>query len=91
MDKEKLEGCGCYECVKHDVDPVTGISVLLTTMIVCPTCGNKRCPRATWHGNDCTGSNEPHQEGSRYNWKMPEGLGVSDDPDYVQPEVKPLS
>lgn len=30
-----------------------------TTMIVCPTCGNKRCPRAEYHENKCNGSNEP--------------------------------
>jgi hypothetical protein len=35
-------------------------------MIVCPTCGNKRCPKATFHGNDCTGSNAPNQPGSSY-------------------------
>lgn len=35
-------------------------------MIVCPTCGNKRCPKATWHDNNCTGSNETGQEGSDY-------------------------
>jgi len=35
-------------------------------MITCPTCGNKRCPKATFHGNECTGSNEPNQPGSSY-------------------------
>lgn len=35
-------------------------------MIVCPNCRNKRCPRATFHLNSCTGSNEPGQPGSRY-------------------------
>jgi hypothetical protein len=35
-------------------------------MIVCPTCGNKRCPKATDHRLDCTGSNEPGQPGSAY-------------------------
>lgn len=34
--------------------------------IVCPTCGNKRCPKATWHDNPCSGSNEPGQVGSVY-------------------------
>ncbi|MEQ3425750.1 hypothetical protein [Citrobacter braakii] len=32
--------------------------------VVCPDCGNKRCPRANDHRNDCTGSNEPGQAGS---------------------------
>jgi hypothetical protein len=35
-------------------------------MIVCPECGNKRCPRASDHRLDCTGSNEPGQAGSVY-------------------------
>jgi hypothetical protein len=34
--------------------------------IVCPTCGNKRCPRATDHRENCSGSNKPGQEGSIY-------------------------
>ncbi|WP_233630752.1 hypothetical protein [Citrobacter amalonaticus] len=34
--------------------------------VVCPECGNKRCPRANNHRNACTGSNEPGQEGSAY-------------------------
>ena len=29
--------------------------------IVCPKCGNKRCPKATDHRNKCTGSNELNQ------------------------------
>lgn len=35
-------------------------------MVVCATCGNKRCPHATHHDNTCTRSNEPGQTGSRY-------------------------
>lgn len=35
-------------------------------MILCPTCGNKRCPHATDHLNACTGSNDPGQPGSVY-------------------------
>lgn len=34
--------------------------------IVCPTCGNKRCPKASHHGNACTGSNDAGQPGSDY-------------------------
>jgi len=33
-------------------------------MIVCPNCGNKRCPRASDHNFICTESNEPGQIGS---------------------------
>ena len=32
-----------------------------TYMIVCPDCGNKRCPQAINHRNQCTRSNEPYQ------------------------------
>lgn len=39
---------------------------LSSRMIVCPSCGNKRCPKATHHDNPCTNSNEPNQEGSSY-------------------------
>lgn len=35
-------------------------------MIVCPDCGNKRCPRASDHRLPCSGSNEPGQPGSIY-------------------------
>ncbi|WP_228530449.1 hypothetical protein [Citrobacter amalonaticus] len=50
--------CWCRAC-----RPIT-----LTDMrfVVCPECGNKRCPHANDHRNACTGSNEPGQEGSAY-------------------------
>ncbi|HIC8898354.1 hypothetical protein LWT81_16575 [Enterobacter hormaechei] len=50
--------CWCRTC-----RPIT-----LTDMrfVVCPDCGNKRCPHANDHRNSCTGSNEPGQEGSAY-------------------------
>lgn len=35
-------------------------------MILCPTCGNKRCPKANDCANACTGSNEPGQPGGAY-------------------------
>jgi hypothetical protein len=34
--------------------------------IVCRTCGNKRCPKATNHNLACSGSNEPGQQGSEW-------------------------
>lgn len=37
-----------------------------TFMILCPKCGNKRCPKATDCSLDCTNSNEPGQPGSIY-------------------------
>lgn len=35
-------------------------------MIVCSVCGNKRCPHATDHEEECTASNESGQPGSSY-------------------------
>jgi hypothetical protein len=35
-------------------------------MILCPICGNKRCPHATDPALACTNSNEPGQRGSAY-------------------------
>lgn len=35
-------------------------------MVVCPECGNKRCPKATHHDNACTNSNEIGQKGSSW-------------------------
>lgn len=50
--------CDCYACADG--------AARVSRMIVCPICGNKRCPRATHHDNACTGSNVPGQPGSRY-------------------------
>jgi len=33
-------------------------------MVLCPLCGNKRCPRASNHIYACTGSNDVRQVGS---------------------------
>jgi len=60
--------CWCYECNRERQTFIGGMSVpfFRTHMIVCPECGNKRCPKATNHENACTGSNEPGQAGSMY-------------------------
>ena len=67
IDDEKIKAerdalneptCWCHTC-----RPVT---VTVMRFIVCPDCGNKRCPHANDHRNACTGSNEPGQEGSAY-------------------------
>ncbi|HFN4167123.1 TPA: hypothetical protein ACHFMB_003180, partial [Enterobacter hormaechei] len=57
-DALNARDCWCRTC-----RPIT-----LTDMrfVVCPECGNKRCPHANDHRNACTGSNEPGQEGSAY-------------------------
>ncbi|MEZ4096190.1 hypothetical protein [Klebsiella pneumoniae] len=55
---EQKPDCWCLTCRP----------VVLNDMrfVVCPDCGNKRCPRANDHRNACTGSNEPGQEGNAY-------------------------
>jgi hypothetical protein len=49
--------CWCYECAP---------GLHSQHMVLCPVCGNKRCPFATDHINACSGSNEPGQPGSAY-------------------------
>lgn len=61
--------CGnCHCCLDGQTVNVYGIKIPIVTtrMVLCPICGNKRCPKATDHENDCTGSNEPGQRGSIY-------------------------
>jgi hypothetical protein len=57
--------CYCYNCNKDRVTE-SGMPFVMTQMILCPTCGNKRCPHSTDHNLACTNSNEPGQPGSRY-------------------------
>lgn len=42
------------------------LTIFMRRMILCPGCGNKRCPQASDHELACTGSNEPGQPGSVY-------------------------
>lgn len=61
--------CNCRQCLrdrKEENPPGSGWPTELTMMILCPICGNKRCPHATNHRHACTGSNEPGQVGSAY-------------------------
>jgi hypothetical protein len=50
--------CWCSTCRPVTLDDCR--------MVLCPTCGNKRCPHANDHRNDCTNSNLPGQRGSNY-------------------------
>ncbi|MEM5356993.1 hypothetical protein [Enterobacter kobei] len=67
IDDEKIlaerDALNAPDCWCHTCRPVT-ISDM--RFVVCPECGNKRCPHANDHRNACTGSNEPGQEGSAY-------------------------
>ena len=58
--------CWCVTCDELGRASLPFPLNLTRYMIVCPDCGNKRCPKATHHDNSCTGSNEPGQAGSMY-------------------------
>lgn len=58
--QEKLK-CWCHKCYEEQVGVPN-----YRWMVLCPTCGNKRCPKATDHKLECTNSNKPNQEGSYY-------------------------
>ena len=57
--------CGsCHKCRSGRAEGALGIT--FGAMIICPICGNKRCPHATDHRNACTNSNAKGQPGSIY-------------------------
>ena len=57
LDEAAAEGLDIYEQM---------MDMRFGGMILCSLCGNKRCPHATDHRHECTGSNEPGQPGSSY-------------------------
>lgn len=70
------ESCeNCWKCLKYteslSADELharlsAGKKTIGSSMILCPDCGNKRCPKASDHELPCTGSNESGQPGSVY-------------------------
>ena len=78
--------CNCRQCLrdrKEENPPGSGWPTELTMMILCPICGNKRCPHATNHRHACTGSNEPGQVGSAYAERKLHNVG-SEGPEQAQ-------
>ena len=69
-DVHRLVRCECHACIKeHDLRAECfggALPLSASKMILCPECGNKRCPKASNHRLQCTGSNEPGQPGSIY-------------------------
>jgi len=74
-----ITNCNCRKCLQDRGEMIsyTGTPNVLENlpgqltlgfygMILCLTCGNKRCPHATDHNNACTDSNVPNQLGSIY-------------------------
>jgi hypothetical protein len=60
---EQEQECWCTTC--------RPISMADMRFVVCPDCGNKRCPKANDHCNDCTNSNEVGQKGSSWEHVKP--------------------
>lgn len=49
--------CGCRSCLRAaDARDATNWPILMGYMIVCLTCGDKRCPKAADHRESCSGS-----------------------------------
>lgn len=72
IQSAEIAPCGCYACIGNQpVHEGAFLTVGMTRMIVCAECGNKRCPHGTDHRSPCTGSNEPNQPGSRYQYHIP--------------------
>lgn len=68
---EEPAGCWCRKCNTAEFQ--------MTHFIVCPKCGNKRCPHASDHDYGCTDSNDHGQPGSVYG-----GVPLPTDPDLLQ-------
>jgi hypothetical protein len=62
--KPAIECGNCHRCLKGKMDH--GLLVTSLRMVVCPKCGNKRCPKASDHELECTASNDAGQPGSIY-------------------------
>lgn len=56
-DTRPANACWCHKCNPNPWP---------ARMILCPDCGNKRCPKASDHNLACTNSNAPGQPGSVY-------------------------
>lgn len=66
--------CQCIRCLREREPLVTVAGLLVPPdrlrMVLCPICGNKRCPHANDHRHACTNSNAPGQKGSAYEHGM---------------------
>ena len=66
MTQSPSLNCWCTTC--RPPDPADPSSMRLA---LCPSCGNKRCPRAHNHALACTNSNAPGQPGSSWEHVRP--------------------
>lgn len=63
MAQPRKPACWCNACHRATITNIR--------MVLCPTCGNKRCPHANDHRNACTGSNAVGQPGSSWEHVKP--------------------
>lgn len=63
---ESMKNASRWCCISCERAELGDLYWLNRKFPMCPECGNKRCPRATFHDNTCTGSNESGQPGSEY-------------------------
>ena len=64
--KVLIKACECHRCIRENDITMNGLPLNMGKMILCPTCGNKRCPKASDHRLECTDSNDSGQPGSIY-------------------------
>ena len=62
----EIKICHCRQCQVDREDKKDGIPMWMARMTVCDLCGNKRCPHASNHQNECSGSNARNQTGGVY-------------------------
>lgn len=58
--------CQCLRCLRERDERIGGQAIEYCRMVLCETCGCKRCPHATDHRQACTNDNSPGQHGSWY-------------------------
>jgi len=56
----------CHRCLGDKPGLIDGLPMTMFRLILCPICGNKRCPHASDRRLACTLSNEVGQPGSVY-------------------------
>ena len=65
-DAWKRQHDDCYRCWDERTKDADMLTRLSRPMFLCPTCGNKRCPKASDHRLVCSGINATGQKGSIY-------------------------
>lgn len=56
--------CNCRKCLVDRDERIHGIPAHISVMVVCPTCGDKRCPHAEDHRNPCQIHHPFHKRGT---------------------------